>query len=132
MVLRYARSIASVALALLIAVVAEPVMDPTTVEARVRARTAELEQSNQQLQEEIRERRRAEEASENLAGRLIFLTQNREPRYAVEAFRPQRVRVFAERLRGIGADQRDTRSAAGSILCLSSDCQGNARSRRRC
>jgi signal transduction histidine kinase len=54
------------------------------METRVRERTAELEQSNQQLQEEIRERRRAEEAIENLAGRLITAQEEERRRIGRE------------------------------------------------
>jgi signal transduction histidine kinase len=54
------------------------------MEVRVRERTAELRQSNEQLQAEIRERRRAEEAIEDLAGRLITAQEQERKRIGRE------------------------------------------------
>ena len=54
------------------------------LEVRVQERTAELRQSNEQLQEEIAERRRAEDALEYLAGRLINAQEQERSRIGRE------------------------------------------------
>jgi signal transduction histidine kinase len=54
------------------------------MEARVIERTAELRQSNIQLQAEIVERRRAEQALEDLAGRLIHAQEQERSRIGRE------------------------------------------------
>ena len=54
------------------------------LEIRVRERTAALQRANEQLQDEIVERRRAEEALEELAGRLINAQEQERSRIGRE------------------------------------------------
>ncbi|MET0215668.1 MAG: sensor histidine kinase [Vicinamibacterales bacterium] len=54
------------------------------LEIRVRERTAALQRTNEQLQDEIVERRRAEEALEELAGRLINAQEQERSRIGRE------------------------------------------------
>lgn len=87
------------------------------MEVRVRERTAELERSNQQLQDEIRERRRAEEAIENLAGRLITAQEEERRRIGRELHDhiSQMLGVLTIKLDQLRAEQ-DGQAAVASAL----------------
>ena len=87
------------------------------LEARVHERTAELQQTNEQLQSEITERRRAEEALEDLAGRLIHAQEEERSRIGRELHDhiSQMLGVLTiriDQLRSAGATPADARPRA--------------------
>jgi hypothetical protein len=55
--------------------------------------------------------------------KVIYLTQNREPRLAAEAFR-RKASGYLLKIRPRRADDRDSTGVTGQVLCFSDDWPG--------